>query len=74
MIILPHRFRPPRKEDEKAWQVVEFLIRNGFPYQRVYEDIVKGDFKGLKKNTSYPENLRDAKEFVEKYKDQAILS
>jgi len=51
MILLPHRFRPPKKSDEAKWKAVEFLIEQGFRYQHVFEDV--------------PENLRDAKVFLE---------
>ena len=30
---LPHRFRPPKKEDLKKWKVVEYLFENGFEYE-----------------------------------------
>lgn len=49
MILLPHRFRPPKKSDEQKWKVVEYLLKEGFRYEHVSETV--------------PENLRDAKEF-----------
>jgi len=49
MILLPHRFRPPKKSDEKKWKAVEYLINQGFRYEKVGKTV--------------PENLRDAKEF-----------
>lgn len=51
MILLPHRFRPPKKSDEQKWKVVEYLLNQGFRYEHVNKDV--------------PENLRDAKEFWE---------
>lgn len=63
-LYLSHRFRPPKKTDDKKWEVVEFLVKNGFSYQHIYEE---------QKNTdsfvTYPENLRDAKEFIERFKN-----
>ncbi len=72
MTILPHRFRPPEKTDDKKWEVVKYLIKNGFYYQHIYE-IEEADkhMYRQEKYVEYPDNLRDAKEFVEKYKDQA---
>lgn len=49
MILLPHRFRPPKKSDEQKWKVVEYLIGQGFRYEHTFRDV--------------PENIRDAKEF-----------
>ena len=72
MILLPHRFRPPKKTEQKKWETVKFLIAHGFYYQHVYEIIEKE--KGItsyKNYAMYPENIKDAKEFVEKYKSQA---
>lgn len=56
MILLPHRFRPPKKSDEKKWKVVEYLLHRGFRYEHVVYDV--------------PENLRDAKAFWQKIKDR----
>ena len=72
MILMTHRFRPPKKEDEKKWLTVKFLVENGFKYQHIYEEIENKDKKIESSNVKYPENLRDAKEFVTKYKAQAI--
>jgi hypothetical protein len=67
MTLLPHRFRPPKKGDDKKWEVVRFLVDNGFHYQHI------SDPKTIGKTTyvMYPDNLREAKEFVIKYKSQA---
>lgn len=54
MILLPHRFRPPKKSDVQKWKAVEYLLSQGFRYQHVSEVV--------------PENLRDAKEFWSKLK------
>lgn len=71
MILLPHRFRPPRKADEQGWRVVRFLIENGFYFQHIYQE---GSNEYFQKNgdnyVPYPTNLRDAIAFVEKYKAQ----
>ena len=72
MTLLPHRFRPPKKTDEKGWELVEFLINNGFPFQHIYQEGSNEYFKKPAQNfVPYPTNIRDAKEFILKYKDQA---
>ena len=74
MIALNHRFRPPKKTDLDKWRTVEYLLKNGFQYQKIYENFERKQDKIIRSgHVSYPENLRDAKEFVIKYKDQAIL-
>jgi predicted RNA-binding Zn-ribbon protein involved in translation (DUF1610 family) len=67
MTLLPHRFRPPKKTDENKWEVVKFLIDNGFYYQHISEPITIDNTKYVE----YPDNLREAEEFVMKYKNQA---
>lgn len=67
MVLLPHRFRPPLKSDNKKWETVKYLIENGFSYQHIYE-VINDQFQTV----TYPDNLRDALEFVEKYKSQAL--
>lgn len=67
MTLLPHRFRPPKKTEDKKWEVVKFLVDNHFYYQHI------SDPETIDKTVyvKYPDNLRDAKEFVIKYKNQA---
>ncbi|PRY83198.1 hypothetical protein [Mongoliibacter ruber] len=72
MTLLPHRFRPPKKTEDKKWETVKFLIENGFYYQHIYEIVeTKNGVTNFQNYAKYPDNLRDAKEFVEQYKDQA---
>lgn len=73
MTLLPHRFRPPKKSEDKKWEVVNFLIENGFYYQHIYETFTQtiNGFIKHKNLVPYPENIREAKEFVERYKSQA---
>jgi len=72
MLLLPHRFRPPKKTDDKGWILVNFLITNGFYFQHIYQE---GSSEYCKKATDnyvpYPKDLREAKEFIITYKDQA---
>jgi hypothetical protein len=74
LTLIPQRFRPPKITDSKKWETVKFLIQNGFKYQHIYENSeeLKNGKKSLSNLVAYPENLREAKEFVEKYKQQAI--
>lgn len=69
MRYLPHRFRPPKKTDLKGWQLVKFLVENGFPFQHIYtvgnNELVQSKYNNY---TPYPKNLRDAKAFIEQYK------
>lgn len=67
---MPHRFRPPRRSDDKKWGTVQFLIENGFKYQHIYNYIEK-EGNQISENVIYPENLKEAKEFVLKYKNQS---
>ena len=73
MVLIPHRFRPPKKSEEKKWETVRFLIDNGFYYQHIYETVTKtiNGFTKYENLVPYPDNIRDAKEFVERYKNQA---
>ena len=72
MTIISHRFRPPKTTDVKKWETVRFLIENGFRYQHIYKTISvsSNGVKSYENYVDYPDNLRDAKEFVNKYKSQ----
>lgn len=66
MIPMNHRFRAPKKAEIAKWKTVEFLIVNGFFYQHIRDEEIIATY------VSYPENIREAKVFVEKYKTQAL--
>lgn len=72
-VSLSHRFRPPTKDDLASWATVKLLVENGFTYDHIYLKIEeKNGVKSYTGYAKYPENLRDAKEFIEKYKNQVI--
>jgi hypothetical protein len=71
-----HRFRPPKQSDVKKWNVAKFLMEQGFLYHHVWEKVFKnekGEIYALANYAEYPQSMREAKEFVEKYKEQAII-
>jgi len=74
MLLLPHRFRPPSENDGKKWEVVKYLINSGFHYQHVYKEAAsKRDSSVSSENYAhYSEKMIDAREFVEKYRDQKL--
>lgn len=57
----PHRFRPPKKLDNRRWEVVQFLYENGFTYKHVPNSEGSGYM-------TYPETLLEAREFVKQFK------
>jgi hypothetical protein len=72
--MMPHRFRPPKNADHQKWEMIKFLVEYGFRFQHLYKDIKRNQdgtisYTGL---VPYPENLREAQDFVERYKQQAI--
>ncbi|GGK80937.1 hypothetical protein GCM10011405_30850 [Rufibacter glacialis] len=73
MILIPHRFRPPKRTDYKRWKTVGFFIDNGFKYQHIYK-YTDLNIKLLTENVEYPETLKEAKEFVETFKAQSYKS
>ena len=73
MALLSHTFRPPVKTDDKAWELVKYLWQHGFCFQHIYdEDTNQTTLSNAKKYVPYPKNMADAKEFVLKYKTQAL--
>ena len=56
----PHRFRSPKKSDDKSWEVVRFLYENGFTYRHIPNPEGSG-------YVAYPETLSEAKEFVKRF-------
>jgi hypothetical protein len=59
MTFVNHKFRPPKKNDKKGWELVKFLISHGFNFQHV------SDENGI--YVTYPRSMEEAKEFVKKY-------
>ncbi|MBU3012190.1 hypothetical protein KO506_12305 [Polaribacter vadi] len=75
MTELYHLFQPPKQTDIKKWEVVNFLVENGFKYYHIWEQVFKnekGEICGTANYAKYPQSMKDAKEFVELYKEQAI--
>ncbi len=60
---LGRHFKAPPKDDLKQWEKVAFLVDNGFFFQRVYDDHVQ---------VPYPSTLQEARDFVRRYKSQAL--
>ena len=75
MTFVSHRFRPPKITDIKKWETVGYLVENGFRYHHIYKNISvsPNGLKSYSDYVEYPNNMGDAKEFVNKYKDQATL-
>lgn len=63
---LTYRFKPPKKGDSPKWETIRFLLAHGFYFQHIYDD-------ENQQRAEYPENLKDAKVFAEKYYEQRIL-
>lgn len=61
MVFVNHSFRPPKKADAKGWEVVKFLVNHGFKYKHISHPEENG-------YASYPKTMKEAKEFVIKYK------
>jgi hypothetical protein len=56
---LSRNFKPPSKSDLSQWEKVQFLVQNGFLFQHVAD-------------AAYPRNIREAREFVKKYRSYAM--
>ncbi len=59
-------FKPPKKTDKKQWAKIKFLFENGFRFQKIRIN------SNHNESVPYPKTLKEAKEFVIKYKDFAI--
>lgn len=64
MTFVSHHFRPPKRIDTIKWKVADFLISRGFKYHHIFDEEHSS-------YVPYPERIKEAKIFVEKYKDQA---
>ncbi len=74
MMFVNHNFRPPKKNDKKGWELVKFLISEGFPFQHVYQEGKSYYFRAQSENyVSYPKDMAETKEFVIKYREQRII-
>lgn len=62
------KFHAPKISDDKAWKLVDFLIHNGFVFHSVYDPAQRPSLVKV----PYPKTIEEAREFVVKYKNQAI--
>ena len=63
-ILLNHKFKAPKLNDKKGWQLAKYLADNGFRFDHVNDN-------GL--YVPYPTTLEEAETFVIKYKRQAYF-
>ena len=68
VVVLPHRFRPPKKRDAEKWAAVKYLVDQGFRYEHLnpmdFPIWARGRYGNY---VRFPESVRGAKEFVEAY-------
>jgi hypothetical protein len=67
--LVHHKFKPPPKAATQKWQVVSFLILQGFRYETYWEPVLneKGQPFMRKAYGKFPESMREAKEFMMTY-------
>ena len=74
LLMFNHKFKPPKQSDIQAWKVVAFLYEHGFYYQHIQKDLPDEILKNMPisdRYVEYPNSLSEAKEFINKYKNQA---
>ena len=65
MHLVSQKFRPPKLNDIKAWEVAVFLISRGFCYHTIR------DQHGMA--VRYPTTMEDARGFVDKYSKESRI-
>jgi predicted RNA-binding Zn-ribbon protein involved in translation (DUF1610 family) len=64
LITLHSRFKVPRASDVKQWEKVRYLVQHGFRFRPIWDE-------SAGKVVKYPATLREAIEWVEKWKSLA---
>ncbi|GGF04007.1 hypothetical protein GCM10011383_13850 [Hymenobacter cavernae] len=66
---MPHRFRPPKKREDEKWNAAQYLVEQGFCYEHISPAAELTKRSEAQANyVPYPENLREAREFVQQYR------
>ena len=68
LIEVSRKFKAPKTSDKEQWAKVKYLVEHGFIFQSVYEQREVGVYY----KATYPKTLNEAKDFVNKYNEQAI--
>jgi predicted RNA-binding Zn-ribbon protein involved in translation (DUF1610 family) len=75
VVLLPHRFRPPKKREAQKWETAKYLVDQGFLYQHIpcktLPPTKRPEGYQVQTYVEHPENLREAKEFVTAYQAYA---
>lgn len=66
MFFVSNKFKPPKKTDTKAWEIVAYLIESGYPFYSAYDR--NGYF------VPYPNTMAEAEEFIRKRNEMKIES
>ncbi len=61
--VLSQKFKPPKRTDLKQWEMVKFLVDNGFVFHSQLKCISRGSYIKV----PYPKSMEEAKEFVATY-------
>jgi predicted RNA-binding Zn-ribbon protein involved in translation (DUF1610 family) len=72
LVFYTQKFKPPGKDDLKSWKVISFLNDYGFRFQDIYDYLPEDKKRIYAIKQNYPETLLEAKEFVAKFKRQAL--
>lgn len=72
MVALNRKFKAPKSHDMQQWKKVQFLVGHGFKFQSVYETKREDGIVTCNYKVNYPQSIEEAKEFVVKFRDQAI--
>jgi DNA-directed RNA polymerase subunit RPC12/RpoP len=57
-VLLDQKFKPPKKNDDKQWEIVHYLVEHGFRFQHSESDD--------EKYVPYPKTLKEAEVFIAK--------
>jgi len=68
LVEVGRKFSTPRATDKAQWEKIKYLVEHGFIFQSVYEQTKDGGYCKV----SYPANLEEAREFVVKFREQAV--
>lgn len=66
MQMLSRKFAAPKANNKPAWQVIQYLLEQGFRYYSVLHATANQGYH----HVAYPKTMAAAREFVRRYGDQ----
>lgn len=67
MFFANQKFKPPKKEDNKKWEIIKALFEGGYDFQSFYQEVYPNN-----NFVSFPKKLNEVESFLQAYQNRML--